>query len=273
MFVFLFPLWLEGADPAVAWPIFLVKDHANTNYVRNTDCWAYPYDLSGVAVWNNANHPTDGYPMPNDFAGTLISPQHVLFANHWDYIPDGGKMRFVDMNNQIEERILMQKLEHPTLDFSVGLLSSPLPTNRFKFYKILPNDYADYIHTGKGLPVLALNKSKRAYIHEINEISSTVVCRLPVVSTNRAAYAVFKHPPPDEDKAGLIGGDSGNPAFLFLGGEPVLLTVWEKGNGGSGAFVTAFKQDINDMMNQLGGGYQLTEFDLTVYKKLKREAK
>ena len=57
--------------------------------------------------------------------------------------------------------------------------------------------------------------------------------------------------------------------ILILDGEPVLLTVWTWGGIGSGTSITAFKQDINDMMNLLGGGYQLTEFDLSGYKKLK----
>ena len=63
-------------------------------------------------------------------------------------------------------------------------------------------------------------------------------------------------------------GDSGNPMFIIINNQPVLLTVWTTGVSGSGTSVTAFKDDINYMMNSLGGGYQLDEIDLSGFTKL-----
>jgi hypothetical protein len=37
---------------------------------------------------------------------------------------------------------------------------------------------------------------------------------------------------------------------------------------GSGPSLTALKQDINAMMSELGGGYQLTEVDLSGFRAL-----
>ena len=66
----------------------------------------------------------------------------------------------------------------------------------------------------------------------------------------------------------LIGSDSGNPAFILFNGQSVLLTLWTLGGAGSGTSVTALKADINQLMGDLGGGYQLTEVDLTIYTPL-----
>jgi hypothetical protein len=58
----------------------------------------------------------------------------------------------------------------------------------------------------------------------------------------------------------LIGGDSGNPAFLLVDGEAVLILTHHFSTGGP--FYTAHFDAVNAAMAQLGGGYQLTEFDL-----------
>ncbi|MEN9841224.1 MAG: hypothetical protein RL376_1024, partial [Verrucomicrobiota bacterium] len=62
-----------------------------------------------------------------------------------------------------------------------------------------------------------------------------------------------------------IGGDSGNPAFLIINGQLVLLTCWTYGGGGSGTSVHNQKAAINTLMTTLGGGYQLTPVDLSAF--------
>ena len=59
---------------------------------------------------------------------------------------------------------------------------------------------------------------------------------------------------------GVRENDSGNPAFIILNDEPVLLTLWVGGGGGSGTPITSFKSEINEIMSSLG--YALTEIDL-----------
>ena len=54
-----------------------------------------------------------------------------------------------------------------------------------------------------------------------------------------------------------------------LAGTPVLLTVWSALDfNGCGTSVAAFKADINQLMDELGGGYQLTEVDLSGFAPL-----
>ena len=75
----------------------------------------------------------------------------------------------------------------------------------------------------------------------------------------------------------LEGGDSGNPAFLILNEEPVLLTVWTYPGSGRGSSIVAFKKDINqlitdlDQHNGITNGYQLSEIDLTIFDPIQNE--
>ena len=61
----------------------------------------------------------------------------------------------------------------------------------------------------------------------------------------------------------LVPGDSGNPVFLVISGMPVLLTVWTGPGAGNGTSIVALKDDINSIMIELGGGYQLTPINLS----------
>jgi hypothetical protein len=56
----------------------------------------------------------------------------------------------------------------------------------------------------------------------------------------------------------------------LLSGEPIRLTVWTHGYPtDSGTAISAFKLDINNMMLELGGGYQLTEYDMSGFRKIR----
>ena len=251
---------LVGRIPSQSLRIFSVQNHAATNYVRNTNCWAYSYDLTCTSPWNSS----DGVFR----TATLISPRHVLFAGHASVLP-ASTFRFVDNNNQVVERQLVGHKLHPTFnekypDLAVGLLDSDVPTNQIGFAKVLPSNYAEYLHTGRFIPTLCLDQERKALIYDLYQMLapvSPITCSLafPENMTRRNYYEA-------------IGpGDSGNPSFLLLGGKLVLLTVWTspKVGGGEGTSIVSFKDDINLMMSQLGGGYQLSEIDLSGYQKIR----
>ncbi len=137
---------------------------------------------------------------------------------------------------------------------------------QISFAKILPDDFRDYVGSGRFLPALCLDQEEKALIADLVDIAQTnliegvdqilTVFDYPV-DTNRLNYS--------EE---IILGDSGNPAFIILEGQLVLLCVWTYGAAGAGTSVTEFKADLNQLMNDLGGGYQLTEINLSGFDAL-----
>jgi|GEM_PF-2332479 len=277
---------LVGKNPANALGIFgefvaYTNNAANGIFIRNPDCWAADIDLTCCSPWHNFVWtlwpPIRG---GNEYAGTLISPRHVLFAAHFDQIATNTTMTFVDMNNQAVTRTLVDKRAHTNLygvgstvlrDFTVGILNEDVPPS-ISFAKILPDDYADYLHTGYGLPCIRLDRKERALVGNISSLETTYTH--PVGGID---YRVTTAKPPDESlrdsfHEGLMDGDSGNPCFLIINSQPVILTVWTGTEYGSS--IHSHKSALNYVMswlsNKVGAttNYQLTEIDLSGFTKL-----
>ncbi|NLC79732.1 MAG: hypothetical protein GX748_00955 [Lentisphaerae bacterium] len=257
---------IAGRNPTNALPLFenYIANGTNGVFIRNADCWAADLDLTCCSPWNG-----ETWYGKNMMAGTLISPRHVLFAAHFAHISINSTMTFVDRQNNIITRELVAKMQHwaytnnpvPYPDITVGLLDADVPTNQISFARVLPDNYADYIRTGARLPAIRLDQEEKALIGDVRYVSSegprfSASCMLPVDSMRLAFFE------------NVIKYDSGNPAFIFIDGQPILLTVWTGPLAGSGTSVTAFKGDINQLMSDLGGGYQLTEVDLTGFTPL-----
>jgi hypothetical protein len=61
----------------------------------------------------------------------------------------------------------------------------------------------------------------------------------------------------------VVRFDSGNPMFLIINNQLVVLSVIT--GEGTGSFITGYISQINNIMNTLGGGYQLTPIDLSSF--------
>ena len=145
-----------------------------------------------------------------------------------------------------------------TADGSAMLAETNVADGRF----LLPDDFGDYIRDGLRLPAIRFDQEEIAAVGDLDRVGLLngmlgVFSLVPLGGQRRAFYQQ------------LVPFDSGNPVFMILDGTPVLLTVWSALNfNGCGTSVAAFKADINQLMDELGGGYQLTEVDLSGFAPL-----
>jgi hypothetical protein len=214
-----------------------------TSFARNSECWANRIDISCASPWNSAHGPQR--------AGTLISPRHVLFCKHAGFYPPvGATMFFVSTGGAVESRLL-QAIEPAGInaDFVVGLLDGDVGPG-ISFAKCLPTNFSAYlpgVDAFSTIPVMYLNQTERASIAGLRIISSI--------------YSITFSQDYEDYFATVVVGDSGNPAFLVVDQEPVLLGVFSTPTNGS--HVAHYAADINTAMTTLGGGYQLTTVDLS----------
>jgi hypothetical protein len=227
--------------------LFTSMDHSAGTYVRNSGCWAAAIDSTCVSPWNN--YGVDG------MAGTLVSPRHVLFANHYKP-PASTVIRFVDSSNVVASRTITAISQVGSSDIAIGLLNTAVPSG-VNFAKVLPSNWAVRLpawDNGKTtLPVFTTRYGKPALVSEM--VTPTVGFDLvkPTLSGRVQWWET------------IVTGDSGNPVFLVFGTTPVLIGTYTYGGNGEGDAVHQNVTAINATMASLGGGYSLTAIDLSAY--------
>lgn len=242
---------IATANPATDKAMFSALDHSTPTYTRSTTCWADDIDLTCVSPWNS-----DGLA---DKAGAAISPLHVLFSTH--SVPAvSSTIRFVTLDNTLITRTITATASIPTTrtlypDLSVALLDSPLPST-IKIAKVLPTNWKQYLPL-QVAPVLVVDLEKKALVSDMWELdlhSDSYIARFatPTDATRLDFNETY------------ISGDSGSPSFLIINGEAVILSTLTSGGEGSGSSVSGLRDAVNGLMTTLGGGYQLTPFDLSV---------
>ena len=270
---------IEALESASSLRFFTQQDHTNKVYVRNPEVWCSDIDsITAISPWNS----TQG----RHRAGTLISPQHLLFAAHYQ-LGVGASVRFVTKDNQLVERTVIARKtlagyssngrRNYSKDITIGLLNEPLHADidGIHFVKVLPDDWANYLgpmdyssfDSDEAMPALCLDYEEKALITDVRRFSTYVSFTTPalesvVLTTKVKSLATH-----------------GNPALLLLnsqggGAELVLLNVWTFGGAGSGASVYENKAEINQIMADLetqkgfNYGYQLTEYDFSGFHAL-----
>jgi len=259
--------------------IYSTQDHAAPTYVRNTACWAYDLDLTCISPWNSQQAEVR--------AGTLISPRHVAFAAHAK-VQDGTTIRFIEADGTVVTRTVVTTLDHPDYvstpsaypDINIGVLDRDVPDS-ITFAKVLPGNWRDflipYLESGGGyvpwpagpayykvwgIPTLTVDQEEKALVTDSWKMY------VPPEQTN----AIWDGATPLDAtrllfNETIVAGDSGNPICWIINDELVLLSVITN-TGPSGANFSYFKDAINTMMTTLGGGYQLTEVDLSGFTRM-----
>lgn len=177
---------------------------------------------------------------------TLVSPEHVVMAAHFQR-PVGATLVFHDRRGRPQRRVLAAVESLAGIaDVAVGRLDAPLPDS-VRPYRLLPPS-GNYGALAGCLAVVS-DQHRKAFIHEISQVSGNGLSfRHPAAS--RISPHLTKN---------LVTGDSGNPSFLLVGGELVLIETHTFGGPGAGPFLSAPQvfSAINGAMTKLGGGHQL----------------
>lgn len=209
--------------------------------------WLKDVDFSCVSPWN------DGAGALR--AGTLISKRHIVFAKHFA-LWKGVRILFTDNVVGVCPCYVGASKAIPGTDIQVAALNAEVTPN-IRPAKILPEDYAKWIGNGKGLPIVTFNQWEQVFLSECRGITSNGGAN--VASTNENWKALGGK---------IVVGDSGNPAFLLIGSEPILLYCLLSGGVGIGPAIHRYRREIQKAMDELCPGYKLQVFD---FKTVARE--
>ena len=243
---------------------------ANGVFVINTNCWANGIDTSCVSMWNSST---------GQFrAGVAISRRHILLAFHFS-LGVGTRIYFHEQNGNVHTNTLVARYRLDGTDILIGALRDDLP-NTITPACILPPDYNNYIGLGKGLPVLRFDQYEQCVVCEI---SQSFPFEMSYSDGSREQSFATTTPMVDMRKPFYIharGGDSGNPTFVIVGNEVVLLGCLHGGYYDSDGntvrivnspFVTSYADAIQAAMDLLAPGYSLRYLDCSPYQQIERK--
>lgn len=265
----------------------------SSNLVRNDNCWAAGFDLSGVAIWNSSTGDARK-------AGAAITRRHLLYT--WHYRPSvGNTVKFLDADGSAHTRTILAinaggsfnlLHENPLVsDKCVAVLDSDLPDS-VAVYPVVgewvyqttedPNGYDATVGGWLGIKV---NQSRNVYIAGCADLYPRVVWMEsgsvygetfgPTIISHYTDFGPYGEGVTSLFPAFLeeygdyyttaIGGDSGSPAFLIMPDDSLVLAGCVSSSSGSGNFP---HKDILDAMiasaDAVAGvstGYTVTESD------------
>ena len=244
---------IAGADPAVSLSRFADYPPSKGKlgfprclwekpFPANEKFWLKDVDFSCASPWSDEAGSVR--------AGTLISKRHIIFAKHFP-LWKGCRVLFVDQQGEVCPCRIAATKAFEKCDIMIAALDYEVTPNIHPA-KILPENYADYIGDGKGLPIVTFNQSEKTFLSECSGITSDSIIHF--VPTNPTWKAL---------SGKIVVGDSGNPAFLLIGNEPILLYCLLSGGVGHGPPIHYYRREIQKAMDELCPGYKLEEFDFS----------
>jgi len=237
--------------------VFTSQTHTGTpSYTRNTSAWVAAIDWTGVSPWNSNGS--------NRKAGTAVTEKHLIHAWHSGYTPPSGTIRFILADNTIVDRQIVARAQVGTTDIGITELDTALPSG-VKKYKVLPDDWADYfaVENLRGTLCVAFDQEEKALARQITRLVEST-------GPTSAYHTTTEGLPNDTDNdygaltEVLVGGDSGNPLFLLLDDEPILLGCHF--TAGGVPLLSNHITAINAAIDAMGStGLTITEVDLSGY--------
>ena len=194
------------------------------NASRNVAFWGKDIDFTAVSVWNNR-----GFGTSADFrmrGATAVTPRHIVMAKHFALSVNDG-ISFVEPDGTWIHRNVIRVASDGSTDISVALLDTPLPST-IKPVKVVPSDFESYFDRdgvgnidSNGRPIcVGFDHEKKGLFFQVTKAGAG--------ASKVIAYfdGSLVPSPYDEIAEDLESGDSGNPLFIIIDGEPVLLTSW-----------------------------------------------
>lgn len=210
---------------------------------------AYALDFTGTSPWSSTNSAA-----PYAYGATLISPRHVLLAEHVYHganVGYGATFVFVDQNNQVITRTLLNRVKIGSTDINIGVLDADVPSSIPYYPLISYDDLLRYV-SSVNIPIIRLDQYDNVLIQDIGAgyLTSTGIGERASTGI-RAPYT----------SSAAISGDSGNPNFAVIGDQLVLLGAQFAPTGfpNTGNYIS----EINAAMATLGGGYQVKQLELS----------
>lgn len=269
---------LFGKNPSIDRDIYSYQDpyyNGIGQFIRNPSCWLN--GIKNISCFSPAQ--LSGYNWRTK-AGTLITTKHIILAEHFGIgiIPGTGTpIIFVDENNNVVRRNIVASIEDPNnSDILISKLDNDVPPN-IKIAKVLPPNFTDYFSgTVEGYGQISFNPKLYAIGLDQEEKALLKILRTTNVllgDTNIPSndYATMNPSPLRFVNffETIVVGDSGNPVFIIIDNELVIITTWYTSS--SGPFTSGNNYDlINNLINILspGEGYSVTPVDLAgVYNK------
>jgi len=211
----------------------------------NPDFWLKGIDFTSVSPWND----THG----SQRAGTAISKRHIILAKHYP-LASGTRIAFVGENGDTSHYTVKATKELSQCDILIGLLDYELTPDVHPAV-VLPDNFDVYLSPEAHWPVVTFNQREEVVLSELSITTNFLpgVTRLQNTKSKSILWQKFGKP--------MIGGDSGNPAFLLYGKQPILLYCLQFGGVGEGPFIHACRKNIQEAMDGLCPGYKLEAYD------------
>ena len=219
--------------------------------------------LSGVDI-TGISAPHDYYAegWEGGVCATVISPRHIISADHW-HMGVGRKQYFVAGDNTVIERTVVNGINpYPGTDFWIGYLDAALPAS-IKPFKVLPSNFLSKYPThtsislGSTSPIpafLCFNSTGDLHIGAY-DWSEAHIGNSMLQEHQSITYK-------DWFKGGAYG--SGSIVFTVINEEAVALFCLHR-QGYTGPTIANAITEINAAMTTLHGSseYQLTTIDLS----------
>jgi hypothetical protein len=229
--------------------MWINEDYDNGTYEYNTECVAYPVDLTCMAFWGTLDGDSSDIGCKRVVA---ITPRHVV-GGHCS-IGVGYVWRFMTRDNQVIDRTLLNSVAIISgWPYYIGELDSDLPSS-ITPAKLFPQDIHKYIPmiNYKHIPHLMIRRGKEIYSNPItrwhNSPSYQDYLNLPFQYAGTSTGVFNDHPFYNE----VIGGDSSSPSFVEVNGETVLIQSLQ--SPGAGLSYAYAYDEICQKLDEMHGG-------------------